>query len=117
MDATASSLRIGIVGGGIVRRPRACRVQRSSREAGELYELRDGRVGANAAALAQTLATRFDWIWHHDLQAGAAQAAWLIRGTLRDPADMLATDQPRAHARGAAGARRRSPAPSRHEPE
>ncbi|WP_369977082.1 salicylate 1-monooxygenase [Xanthomonas bundabergensis] len=99
-----------------VRRPRACRVQRSSREAGDLYELRDGRVGGDSGALARTLATRFDWIWQHDLQAEAAQAARLMRSILRDP-DMLATDQPRARASVAAGARPRAPAPCRHEPE
>ncbi len=62
-----------------VRRPRACRVQRTSREAGALYELRDGRVGADSDALARTLATRFDWIWQHDLAAEAAQAMRLVR--------------------------------------
>ncbi|MOA38070.1 Salicylate hydroxylase [compost metagenome] len=52
-----------------LRRPRACRVQRTSWEAGELYELRDPVVGANEQALGDVLATRFDWLWNHDLDA------------------------------------------------
>lgn len=57
-----------------IRRPRACRVQRTSWEAGELYELRDRVVGSDDARLGATLATRFDWIWNHDLDAEVAQA-------------------------------------------
>ncbi len=52
-----------------LRRPRACRVQRTSWETGELYELRDPVVGANEQALVEVLATRFDWLWNHDLDA------------------------------------------------
>lgn len=51
-----------------VRRPRACRVQRTSWEAGELYEMRDPVVGDDEALLGETLASRFDWLWNHDLQ-------------------------------------------------
>lgn len=57
-----------------LRRPRACRVQRTSWEAGELYELRDPAVGDNEQALGATLASRFDWLWNHDLDADVAQA-------------------------------------------
>lgn len=64
-----------------VPRPHACRVQRSSRDAGALYELRDGRVGGDSDALARTLDTRFDWIWQYDLDAALAQAMRLIRGS------------------------------------
>jgi salicylate hydroxylase len=63
-----------------VRRPRACRVQRTSWEAGELYELRDPKVGANEDVLSSTLASRFDWLWNHDmhadLEASRAQLGW-----------------------------------------
>ncbi|MHC5348399.1 salicylate 1-monooxygenase [Metapseudomonas furukawaii] len=52
-----------------LRRPRACRVQRTSWEAGELYELRDPQVGDDEQALGATLASRFDWLWNHDLEA------------------------------------------------
>ncbi|MFZ6049258.1 salicylate 1-monooxygenase [Pseudomonas sp. CR3202] len=57
-----------------LRRPRACRVQRSSWEAGELYELRDPAVGADEQALGTTLASRFDWLWNHDLDADLRDA-------------------------------------------
>ncbi|WP_330115516.1 salicylate 1-monooxygenase [Pseudomonas sp. JS3066] len=57
-----------------LRRPRACRVQRTSWEAGELYELRDPVVGDDEQALGATLASRFDWLWNHDLDADVAQA-------------------------------------------
>ncbi|BAU74650.1 salicylate 1-monooxygenase [Metapseudomonas furukawaii] len=57
-----------------LRRPRACRVQRTSWEAGELYELRDPQVGNDEQALGATLASRFDWLWNHDLEADLADA-------------------------------------------
>ncbi|MCO8169431.1 salicylate 1-monooxygenase [Pseudomonas sp. 21LCFQ02] len=57
-----------------VRRPRACQVQRTSRQAGELYELRDPATAADQARLGQTLAQRFDWLWNHDLAADLQQA-------------------------------------------
>ncbi|MGY4495478.1 salicylate 1-monooxygenase [Pseudomonas sp. TE3610] len=58
-----------------IRRPRACQVQRTSREAGELYEYR--RCEGDEVLMAATLAERFDWVWNHDLYAdlAAAQAA------------------------------------------
>lgn len=63
-----------------IRRPRACRVQRTSREAGELYEFRDVQVEDCEPLLSSTLASRFDWLWHHDLQsdliAARAQLGW-----------------------------------------
>jgi len=63
-----------------IRRPRACRVQRTSWEAGELYELRDPRVGSDDALLGSTLETRFDWIWNHDLDAEVAAARRYMQG-------------------------------------
>lgn len=57
-----------------LRRPRACKVQRTSREHGELYELRDPVVGADEQALGETLATRFNWLWDHDLGIDVAKA-------------------------------------------
>ncbi|OPK05587.1 MULTISPECIES: salicylate 1-monooxygenase [Pseudomonas] len=57
-----------------LRRPRACLVQRTSFETGELYELRDPIVGANEQLLGETLATRFDWLWNHDLDTDLAEA-------------------------------------------
>jgi salicylate hydroxylase len=57
-----------------VRRPRACRVQRTSWEAGELYELRDPEVGDDQPLLSSTLANRFDWLWNHDMETDLATA-------------------------------------------
>ncbi|WP_231866601.1 salicylate 1-monooxygenase [Metapseudomonas resinovorans] len=68
-----------------LRRPRACLVQRTSFEAGELYELRDAAVGDDEQALGATLASRFDWLWNHDLDADVAEArarlGWQTRRT------------------------------------
>ena len=57
-----------------IRRPRACRVQRTSWEAGELYEFRDPQVEGQESLLSTTLASRFDWLWNHDMQSDLAQA-------------------------------------------
>ena len=63
-----------------IRRPRACRVQRTSWQAGELYEFRDPAVADNEPLLGKTLAERFDWLWSHDmqsdLQSARAQLGW-----------------------------------------
>jgi salicylate hydroxylase len=65
-----------------IRRPRACRVQRTSWEAGELYEFRDREVEDNEPLLSSTLASRFDWLWNHDMEsdlAGArARLGWAV---------------------------------------
>jgi salicylate hydroxylase len=57
-----------------IRKPRACAVQRTSREAGDLYEFRDADAGSDAAVLKHLLETRFDWIWNHDLDSDVMQA-------------------------------------------
>lgn len=57
-----------------IRRPRACRVQRTSHEAGELYEYRDQEAKDNEALLSTTLASRFDWLWNHDMAVDLADA-------------------------------------------
>ncbi|CAD1796219.1 salicylate 1-monooxygenase [Xanthomonas arboricola pv. juglandis] len=57
-----------------IRRPRACRVQQTSWDAGELYEFRDPDIGSEDAALGKRLAERFDWIWNHDLDGEVVQA-------------------------------------------
>jgi salicylate hydroxylase len=57
-----------------IRRPRACRVQRTSHEAGELYEYRGHEVEGDEALLSTTLTSRFDWLWHHDMASDLTQA-------------------------------------------
>ncbi|SDH08372.1 salicylate hydroxylase [Pseudomonas flavescens] len=61
-----------------VRRPRACRVQRTSWEAGQLYEWRDPQIGANEEAMAAALESRFAWLWNHDQDADVARAQRLL---------------------------------------
>ena len=57
-----------------IRRPRASRVQRTSWEAGQLYELRDPTVADNELLLSKILASRFDWLWDHDMQGDLHEA-------------------------------------------
>ncbi|MCE8035487.1 salicylate 1-monooxygenase [Billgrantia tianxiuensis] len=57
-----------------VRHARACRVQRTSHEAGDLYEYSAPGIGADEARLAADLETRFDWLWNHDLRNDVAAA-------------------------------------------
>lgn len=46
-----------------IRRSRACRVQRTSCEADELYEIRDCQAeDQEEPLLSTTLASRFDWL-------------------------------------------------------
>ncbi|KTT35585.1 salicylate hydroxylase [Pseudomonas oryzihabitans] len=65
------------------RLPRACRTQRTSWEAGELYEYRDRAIGRDEALLGQTLARRFDWLWQHDLlddvRAARRSLGWTLQ--------------------------------------
>lgn len=56
------------------RRPRACRVQATSREAGEVYEYCGEGIGSDEEKLADDLKHRFDWIWNYDPRAGVREA-------------------------------------------
>lgn len=57
-----------------LRRPRACKVQRTSWQAGELYEMRDPEIGADEQALAAKLESRFNWLWNHDPETDVVEA-------------------------------------------
>lgn len=50
-----------------LRLERACKVQRTSRESGEIYELYSGEY-PDFDSIGTHLAHRFDWLWEHDLQ-------------------------------------------------
>ncbi|WP_122276498.1 salicylate 1-monooxygenase [Pseudomonas syringae group genomosp. 3] len=52
-----------------LRRPRASRVQQTSREMGKLYEFRHSYHGDDVSGIADVLANGFDWLWNHDLKA------------------------------------------------
>jgi salicylate hydroxylase len=69
-----------------IRRPRACRVQRTSWEAGELYEFRDPAIADHEPQLSTTLASRFDWLWNHDLHNDLEEARRLLNWKATTPA-------------------------------
>lgn len=51
-----------------LRRPRASRVQATSREMGKLYEFRDPVHGNDVLSIANILTNGFDWLWNHDVK-------------------------------------------------
>ncbi|MDW7745550.1 salicylate 1-monooxygenase [Halomonas sp.] len=57
-----------------VRHARACKVQRTSHEAGDVYEYAAAGIGDDEARLIQNLETRYDWLWQHDPQDDVAEA-------------------------------------------
>ncbi|MGR4070121.1 salicylate 1-monooxygenase [Billgrantia sp. C5P2] len=57
-----------------VRHERTCKVQRTSHQAGDLYEYSAPGIGDDEARLAADLETRFDWLWNHDLRDDVAAA-------------------------------------------
>lgn len=63
-----------------VRRPRTQRLVRTSREAGELYELELEGVGDDGDRLRENLAARYGWIWEADLESDLEVAMGLLRG-------------------------------------
>ncbi|GGE71348.1 salicylate 1-monooxygenase [Paenalcaligenes hominis] len=57
-----------------IRRPRACRVQRTSWEAGELYEFRNPAISTQKDSLAESLTNRFDWLWNYNMETDLNKA-------------------------------------------
>ncbi|OJA06098.1 salicylate 1-monooxygenase [Halomonas sp. QHL1] len=49
-----------------VRHSRTCKVQRTSHEAGDVYEYAGEGIGDDEAKLINNLETRFEWLWHHN---------------------------------------------------
>ena len=49
-----------------VRRARTCKVQRTSHEAGDVYEYAGVGIGSDESKLIANLENRFDWLWNHD---------------------------------------------------
>jgi salicylate hydroxylase len=49
-----------------VRHGRTCRVQRTSHEAGDVYEFAAAGIDDDETRLIENLETRFDWLWNHD---------------------------------------------------
>lgn len=50
-----------------LRKPRACKVQRTSRESGEIYELCSPEL-STFEQVGQHLANRFEWLWQHPIE-------------------------------------------------
>ncbi|WP_280547758.1 salicylate 1-monooxygenase [Halomonas sp. 11-S5] len=57
-----------------VRHARACKVQRTSHEAGDVYEYAAAGIGDDEARLIENLKSRYDWLWQHDPQDDVAEA-------------------------------------------
>lgn len=49
-----------------VRHARTCKVQRTSHEAGDVYEYAGVGIGDDEAELINNLESRFEWLWNHD---------------------------------------------------
>ena len=61
-----------------VRRPRTQRLVKTSREAGELYELQLEGVGDDIEKAIEDLEQRYDWIWDVDLNAEMTRAKSIL---------------------------------------
>lgn len=71
-----------------VRHGRTCRAQRTSHEAGNVYEYAGEGIGDDEAKLIENLETRFDWLWNHDPQEDVAAARRrLAREVVGEPAE------------------------------
>lgn len=57
-----------------VRHARTCQVQRTSHQAGDLYEYSAPGIGDDEAKLSTELETRYDWLWNHDPRDDVAAA-------------------------------------------
>jgi len=49
-----------------VRHARTCKVQRTSHEAGDVYEFSGVGIGDDERKLIENLETRYEWLWNHD---------------------------------------------------
>lgn len=63
-----------------VRRPRTQKLVKTSREAGELYELQLDGVMDDIEKVIEDLEQRYDWIWEVDLDAELDKAKAIFRG-------------------------------------
>ncbi|CAF9916585.1 hypothetical protein IMSHALPRED_003240 [Imshaugia aleurites] len=66
-----------------VRRPRTQRLVRTSREAGELYDLEAVGVRDDRGRLEADLGSRFGWIWEESLEGELVEALGLLGGRAR----------------------------------
>lgn len=64
------------------RRPRTQRLVEDSRETGQLYDLEHTQFGTDKDQIRDTLLTRMDWVWKHDVRDEMRQAAARLRDSL-----------------------------------
>lgn len=65
------------------RRLRAQRVVKTSREAGELFGMKQEGVGADLGKMRAKLETRMQWLWHRNVVAQNREAVELFEESLR----------------------------------
>lgn len=64
------------------RRERTQRLVEDSRETGIVYELEHPQYGDDKEKLKETLLTRMDWVWEHDVQKELASTSAKLRDML-----------------------------------
>lgn len=64
------------------RRQRTQRLVEDSRETGQLYDLELPGFGTDKDKIRETLLTRMDWVWKHDVQEELADAVAKLRNSL-----------------------------------
>lgn len=55
-------------------------MQRTSHEAGNVYEYAGEGIGDDEAKLIENLETRFDWLWNHDPEEDVVAARRVLAG-------------------------------------
>lgn len=64
------------------RRERTQRVVEDSRETGTVYELEHPQFGTDKEKIRETLLTRMEWVWEHDVEKELAQTSEKLRDSL-----------------------------------
>lgn len=64
-----------------IRLERACNVQRTSRESGEIYELYSAEF-SDFSSIGEHLEHRFDWLWNHNIEQDITEAKILLQHDL-----------------------------------
>ena len=67
-----------------VRHARTCRAQRTSHDAGDVYEYSGKGIGGDESKLIHDLENRFDWLWNHDPHDDVITARQYLETVSRD---------------------------------
>lgn len=65
------------------RRPRTQRLVEDSRETGQLYDLEHPDFGTDKKKIRETLLTRMEWVWEHDIEEELRDAKEKLRSSLQ----------------------------------